>query len=84
MSNHKPISITLSCLKSSPFGWKRVVSMAVLVLNLPVLAVDEKLGALVLTNLASGIDGILLFVEVTATTRSPAFFDVPASGVTGR
>jgi len=51
--------------------------MAVLVLSLPVLAMDEELGALVLTNLASGIDGILLVVEVTATTRSPTFLDVP-------
>jgi hypothetical protein len=43
--------------------------MAVLVLNLPVLAMDEELGALVLANLGSGIYGILSFVEVTATTR---------------
>lgn len=57
--------------------------MAVLVLNLPVLAMNEELGALVLTNLASGIDGILLCVEVTATTRCPDFLNVPASGMTG-
>jgi hypothetical protein len=47
--------------------------MAVLVLSLPVLAMDEELGSLVLTNLAPGIDGILLFVDVTATTRSAVF-----------
>jgi hypothetical protein len=46
--------------------------------------VDDELGALVLANLASGIDGILLFVEVTDITRCPAFLDVPVSGVTGR
>ena len=58
--------------------------MAVLILNLPVLAMDEELGDLVLANLASGIDGILLFVELTATTRCPTSFYVPASCVTGR
>ena len=40
--------------------------MAVLVLDLPVLAVDVELGALVLADLALGIDGILLLVEVAA------------------
>jgi hypothetical protein len=57
--------------------------MAVLVLNLPVLAMDEELGALALANFASGIDGIQIFVEVSSTTRSAAFLNVPASGVTG-
>ena len=38
--------------------------MAVLILDLPVLAVDVKLGALVLADLAPGINGLLLLVEV--------------------
>ncbi len=58
--------------------------MAVFVLNLPVLAMDEELGALVLANLASGIDGILLFVEMTSTTRRAVILDVPSFDVTGR
>ena len=53
--------------------------MAVLVLDLPVLAVDVELRALVLADLASGINGILLLVEVTAATGRAVFLDVPAA-----
>ena len=53
--------------------------MAVLVLNLPVLAVDLKFGALVLADLATGVDGILLLVEVAATSACAVFLDVPAA-----
>ena len=42
--------------------------MAVLVLDLPIFAVDVELGALVLADLAPGINGLLLFVEVAAAT----------------
>lgn len=56
--------------------------MAVLVLDLPVLAVDVELGALVLADLAPGIDGILLPVEVTAATGRAVFLDVPAAMIT--
>lgn len=53
--------------------------MAVLVLDLPVLAMDVELGALVLADLAPGIDGILLLVEVPAATGRAVFFDIPAA-----
>ncbi|WP_235269773.1 hypothetical protein [Geoalkalibacter subterraneus] len=38
------------------------------VLDLPILAVDVELGALVLADLAPGINGLLLLVEVAAAT----------------
>jgi len=41
--------------------------------------VDVELGALVLADLAPGIDGILLLVEVAAATGRAVFLDVPAS-----
>ena len=53
--------------------------MAVLVLDLPVLAVDVELGALVLADLAPGIDGILLLVEMAAAAGRAVFLDVPAA-----
>ena len=53
--------------------------MAVLILDLPVLAVDVELGALVLADLAPGIDGILLLIEVAAATGRTVFLDVPAA-----
>ena len=53
--------------------------MAVLVLDLPILAVDVELGALVLADLAPGIDGILLLVEVAAATGRAVLLDVPAA-----
>jgi hypothetical protein len=53
--------------------------MAIFVLNLPVLTVNVELGILVLTDFAAGIDGILLFVEVSATAGRSVFLDVPAT-----
>ena len=53
--------------------------MAVLVLDLPVLAMDVELGALVLADLAPGIDGFLLLIEVAAATGRAIFLDVPAA-----
>ena len=53
--------------------------MAVLVLDLPVLAVDVELGALVLADLAPGIDGFLLLIEVAAATGRAIFFDIPTA-----
>ena len=53
--------------------------MAVLVLDLPVLAVNVELGVLVLADLAPGIDSILLLVEVAAATGRAVFLDVPAA-----
>ena len=53
--------------------------MAVLVLDLPVLAVDAELGTLVLADLAPGINGILLLVEVAAAAGRAVFLDVPAA-----
>ena len=53
--------------------------MAVLVLDLPVLAMDVELGALVLADLAPGIDGILLLVEVAAATGRAVFLDIPTA-----
>ena len=43
--------------------------MAVLVLDLPVLAVNVEFGALVLADLAPGIDGILLLEVAAASGR---------------
>ena len=40
--------------------------MAVFVLDLSILALDVELGDLVLADLAPGINGILLLVEVAA------------------
>jgi hypothetical protein len=40
---------------------------------------DVELGALVLADLAPGIDGILLLVEVAAATGCIVFLDVPAA-----
>ncbi|SBW00681.1 exported hypothetical protein [uncultured Desulfovibrio sp.] len=57
----------------------RIVPVAVLVLDLPVLAVDVELGALVLADLTPGIDGILLLVEVAAAAGRAVFLDVPAA-----
>ncbi len=57
--------------------------MAVLVLDLPVLAVDVELGALVLADLAPGIDGILLLVEMAAATGCAVFLNIPAAGGVG-
>ena len=53
--------------------------MAVLILDLPVLAMDVELGALVLADLTLGIDGFLLLVEVAAATGRAVFLDVPAT-----
>ena len=53
--------------------------MAVLVLDLPVFAMDVELGALVLADLTPGIDGFLLLVEVAAATGRAVFLDVPAA-----
>ena len=53
--------------------------MAVLVLDLSVLAVDVELGALVLADFAPGIDGILLLVKVTAATGRAIFLNVLAA-----
>ncbi len=40
---------------------------------------DVELGPLVLADLASGINGILLLVEVAATTDRAVFLDVSAA-----
>jgi len=58
--------------------------VAVLVLDLPVLAVDVELSALVLADLAPGVDGILFFVEVAAATGRAVFLDVPPSVAVGQ
>lgn len=50
--------------------------MAVLVLDLPVLAVDVELGTLVLADLAPGINGIPLLVEVSAATGCAVFLNI--------
>ena len=42
-------------------------------------AVDVELGALVLADLAPGIDGILLLVEMAAAAGRAVFLDVPAA-----
>ncbi len=56
--------------------------MTVLILDLPVLAIDVELGTLVLADLAPGINGILLLVEMAAATGRSVFLNVPtASGV---
>ena len=57
--------------------------MTVLVLDLPILAVDVELGALVLADLAPGIDSILLLVEVAAATSRAVLFDVPPTVAVG-
>lgn len=57
----------------------RIVPVAVLVLDLSILAVDVELGALVLADLPPGIDGILLLVKVAAATGCAVFLDVPAA-----
>jgi len=59
--------------------WIRIVSVTVLVLDLPVLVVDVELGALVLADLTPGIDCILLPVEVAAATGRAVFLDVPTA-----
>lgn len=51
--------------------------MTVLASYLPVLVVDDKLGALVLANLAPGINGVLLLVEVTAAAVRSVSLDIP-------
>ncbi|AOY57432.1 conserved uncharacterized protein [Desulfococcus multivorans] len=53
--------------------------MAVLVLDFPVLSVDVELRALVLADLAPGINGLLLLIEVAAATGRTVFLDVPAA-----
>lgn len=53
--------------------------MAVLVLDLPVLAMDVEPSALVLAAFASGIDGILLLVKVAAATGRAVFIGIPAA-----
>jgi len=57
--------------------------VAVLVLDLPVLAMDVELGALVLADLAPGIDGFLLFIEVAAATGRSIFFYIPTAARVG-
>jgi len=57
--------------------------VTVLVLDLPILAVDVELGALVLADLAPGIDSILLLVEVAAATSRAVLFDVPPTVAVG-
>lgn len=57
--------------------------MAVLVLDLPILAVDVELGALVLADLAPGIDGILLLVEVAVAAGRAVFLYVPSAVCVG-
>lgn len=53
--------------------------MVVLVLNLPVLAMNVELGAQVLADLAPGIDGFLLLVEVATATGRTVFLDVQSA-----
>ena len=65
--------------RASPLRRIWIVAVAVLVLDLPILAVDIELGALVLADLAPGINGILLLVEVAAATGRTVFLDVPAA-----
>jgi hypothetical protein len=65
--------------RASPLRRVRIVPVTVLVLDLPVLAVDVELGALVLADFTPGIDGILLLVEVTAATGRAIFFDIPTA-----
>jgi len=52
--------------------------VAVLVLDLPVLAVDVELGALVLADITPRIDGFLLLVEVAADTGRAVILDDPS------
>lgn len=61
-----------------PFGGIRIVPMTVLVSDLPVLAANVELGALVLTDPGSGIDSILFLVDVAAAAGRVLFFDVPS------
>ena len=51
--------------------------MAVFSLNLSILPMDNKLSTL--ADLAPGIDGILLLVEVAATSGRSVFLDIPAA-----
>ncbi len=55
----------------------RIIPVAVLILDLPVLAVDVEFGALVLADLAPGIDGIPLLAKVATATSRAVFFDIP-------
>ena len=65
--------------RASPLRRIWIVPVAVLILDLPVLAVDVELGALVLADLAPGINGLLLLIEVAAATGRTVFLDVPAT-----
>jgi hypothetical protein len=57
----------------------RVVPMAIFALELSVHSVNVELGALVLADLPPGIYGVLLPVEVTATTSRTVSCDVPTA-----
>jgi len=53
--------------------------VAALAVDLPILAVNVELGALVLADLATSVDGILFVVEVAAATARTVLFDVPST-----
>ena len=44
-----------------------------------IVAVDVELSALVLTDLAPGIDGILLLIEMATATSHAVLLDVPTT-----
>lgn len=60
--------------------WRtRVVSVAVLALDLPVESVDNQLSLLVATDFSSSIDRVLLAVEVTRGFLATRLLDVPTA-----
>ena len=68
---------------ASPLRRIWIAPVAFLVLDIPVFAVNVKLGVLVLVDLAPGIDSILLLVDVAAATSRAVLFDVPPAVAVG-
>ena len=66
-------------LPGSPFGRKRVVSMAVGTLDSTVFPVDNQFGSLITADLASSIDSLGLGVPVTTGTLTSTALNIPAA-----
>ena len=69
----------IELLQTSPFRWIWIVPVTILTLNLTVLAVNDELCALILADLAPGINGILLLFEMNAAAVSATLTSHPPS-----
>jgi hypothetical protein len=65
--------------EKSTLWWIRVVPVAVLAADLSILVVDDELGALVVTDPAARVYGVLLCAIVPTTAARAAPLDIPST-----